>query len=766
MQLETETGSVDFFISRSGSDKLIAQHVAHALEDGGRYRVVIQDWDFGSRSFVADMDDALQRAKRVIVILSNRYLESIYCTVEWQTVFANDPKNFGERLILLRVEAGCRPKGILRTLPYTDLFKVPPASDSFRQVVLRRVSGDPPRTPSSPFIVRPDCILGEGFTAAPNFVACPEAEAAIHAALDSPRPGSAVRVVAIVGPPGIGKTALALRYGFQERERYAGVWRIGADCEEAVIDSLVQLGETLLPELGRAPDRRNAARLALALAASNTDRPWLLILDDLRDESLYRRWVSSAGVDAILTSRNPITSRTIQRTALRPWPEDVGAKFLLEESGRDDLTVADAKAIARALDGLPLALSHAAAFLRDNIAETATLYLANIAARMREAASEADYPRSVAATLSSALTVARLSAPLVHEIASLAACFGAHDISVELLTVALAGPGSAEATKEDEQTSRAVSALCRLSLASFDSGRRSVSVSTLTQTVLLHEMGAEAPTWFEKATIALNFLLTPPDFESWRRWESLMPHVRSLIQKRGLLNFPFEDSEFLSKVAEYAYARGDFAYAEAIYRHLLEQTRQNELSEPLALAGWLGNLGSVLVATDRLAEARPLLEASAQIEQRELGDNDPAVVPSLSNLGCLLHAIGETDAAKSLLSEAIQVVEGTSGQGPLLATLLANLAGVFKDCHEIEEAERLFRRALLINENSLETDDPAVGTDLQNLSDLLADTGRPDEARTLQGRAVEILAKHLPPGHPKLLWALRRARAFKEGAIS
>lgn len=56
--LSDSTDRVEFFISRAGADKAIAQAVATMLEAAG-YRVIVQDWDFGHANFVAKMDDAL-----------------------------------------------------------------------------------------------------------------------------------------------------------------------------------------------------------------------------------------------------------------------------------------------------------------------------------------------------------------------------------------------------------------------------------------------------------------------------------------------------------------------------------------------------------------------------------------------------------------------------------------------------------------------------------------------------------------------------------
>ncbi len=128
----------DFFISRSGPDKSIAIFIARILTEAG-YRVILQDWDFGHKDFVSMMDAALQQSHRVITLLSHAYLRSEFCGAEWRAIFAEDPKNWGQRLLLFRVDK-CQPQGLLSLLAYTDLVPVLESESSLREVVLAGVS--------------------------------------------------------------------------------------------------------------------------------------------------------------------------------------------------------------------------------------------------------------------------------------------------------------------------------------------------------------------------------------------------------------------------------------------------------------------------------------------------------------------------------------------------------------------------------------------------------------------------------------------------
>ena len=86
----------------------------------------------------------------------------------------------------------------------------------------------------------------------------------------------------------------------------------------------------------------------------------------------------------------------------------------------------DAQEIANGLGCLPLALAHAAAYLKHNPATSPKAYLSRIERHLREAPRNAEYPNAVFATFQEALTRAEERTPGAAAIMCLAA-FLAHD---------------------------------------------------------------------------------------------------------------------------------------------------------------------------------------------------------------------------------------------------------------------------------------------------------------------------------------------------
>jgi hypothetical protein len=115
-----KAAEADFFISRAGADKAFALWLAQLIRAKGK-TTLLQDEDFGHKSFMAQMGDALEGGARVIAILSPDYLASNYCIKEANGALHGDPNNRLRRLAPFRLRP-CAPSGMLHDIPYCDLL--------------------------------------------------------------------------------------------------------------------------------------------------------------------------------------------------------------------------------------------------------------------------------------------------------------------------------------------------------------------------------------------------------------------------------------------------------------------------------------------------------------------------------------------------------------------------------------------------------------------------------------------------------------------
>ncbi len=130
-------------------------------------------------------------------------------------------------------------------------------------------------------------------------------------------------VVSVLGPPGIGKSRLALRYAHQcarGRKFPGGVWHVDAHAVTRASDLATAVAGRLGLDL-RATDRRPDELVGLRLAERP---PLLLVLDDLdravkRAAPAIRGWADAApNVRFLVTSREPLRLVEEQRMRLGP----------------------------------------------------------------------------------------------------------------------------------------------------------------------------------------------------------------------------------------------------------------------------------------------------------------------------------------------------------------------------------------------------------------------------------------------------------------
>ena len=192
-----------------------------------------------------------------------------------------------------------------------------------------------------------------------------------------------------------------------------------------------------------------------------------------------------------------------------------------------------------------------------------------------------------------------------------------------------------------------------------------------------------------------------------------------------------------------------------------EEQQRHALAEATALAdsnlvaAASTHLALVLHATNRLAEAEPLLRRALAIDEAALGARHPTVANRLRYLALLLEDTNRVEEAEPLLRRALAIDEAAYGERhPTVANRLSGLAQLLQHTNRIEEAEPLLRRALAIDEAVYGERHPDVAADLNNLAVLLGDTNRIEEAESLMRRALAIGEAAYGERHPDVAASL------------
>ncbi|HUS14632.1 MAG TPA: tetratricopeptide repeat protein [Chloroflexia bacterium] len=555
------------------------------------------------------------------------------------------------------------------------------------------------------------------------------------------------RLLTLTGPPGTGKTRLAL----------AVASAVAADFTHGVLFvplAAVREPAAVLPALARALGLQEADEAALEPALVQYLRPrhLLLILDNF--EQVVTAAVAVAALLAgtphlrvLVTSRTPLRVRGEREYAVAPLalPDAVTppapdaaaavpavALFLAraeEVQPGFQLSAANTPtvlAICRRLDGLPLALELAAARLK--LLDPAAL-LARLDQRLPLLSGGArDLPeRQQTLRAAIAWSYDLLDGPaqrLFRQLAvfragctpDAAAAVGAADLDTlgRLIDSSLvrrqdgaggeARVGMLETLHEyaqEQQATAGEAAPAARAHAAYFAGLAEAAEPQLVgahQAIWYARLNAEYPNlqaaleWAAAHEPALLLRLAGALGRFW--WIAGAPDARRWLAAAEALSdsgTPAQQAKLLAWSAHHVYWNGDLVQGAARFRRALALYRQLDDAPGTAFA--LNGLGNVVRDQGDAAGALPLYEESLQL-RRVLGAQ-PLVAVTLLNLSQAARNLGHADRARALAEESATIQRAT-GNLDGLTRALEELASQAIDSGAIGRAEDLLEEALAI----------------------------------------------------------------------
>jgi tetratricopeptide (TPR) repeat protein len=156
----------------------------------------------------------------------------------------------------------------------------------------------------------------------------------------------------------------------------------------------------------------------------------------------------------------------------------------------------------------------------------------------------------------------------------------------------------------------------------------------------------------------------------------------------------------------------------------------------------ISNMGSLLVAQSKFAEAEVLRREALEGFRRVLGDDHENTLISINNLGSMLQGQGKFAEAEPYLREALETSSRVLGKyHPTTLAALVNMGGLLEEQGKHTEAEPYFREALASNMRVLGADHINTLASVEWLSGLYSQTGRHREAAELMSAAEESARK-------------------------
>ena len=463
----------------------------------------------------------------------------------------------------------------------------------------------------------------------------------LHKRLMTTKAATLTQPQAISGLGGIGKTQIAVEYVYRHRDEYHDVVWVNAASRETIVASYLELAALL--DLPEKQEQDQTEVVAAVMNWLTTNGQWLVIFDNADDLTIAEEFLpTNTTGHLLLTTRHQQPGAFPDCIDIDKMDKDEGtllvlrrANLLARDAPLEQARMeerAQAERIVTAMDGLPLALDQAAAYIE----ETQCALLAFLGEYQKEqtqflrrrGGTSKDHPLPIAVTWSLSFAQIEQTNVIAADLLQVCAFLAPDAIPEEVFTRGASELGSHfEGVKEHPaQLDETIAILRRFSLIHRNRDEHTISLHRLVQEVLRMDM--DKPTrkmWAERCVRAMNEAFPNVDFTTWSQCERYLVHA--LHCARLIDEYTLDVSEaasLLHQTALYLYDRAQYKEAEPLYQDALRIKQKALPPEHPSTAATMHELARLYQAQGRYAEAEPLYQQALAMVEKILGSNHPS----------------------------------------------------------------------------------------------------------------------------------------------
>ncbi|KAK1763950.1 P-loop containing nucleoside triphosphate hydrolase protein [Phialemonium atrogriseum] len=261
---------------------------------------------------------------------------------------------------------------------------------------------------------------------------------------------------------------------------------------------------------------------------------------------------------------------------------------------------------------------------------------------------------------------------------------------------------------------------------------------------------------FKRLYIARMQAFPEPDYSNWKTCQQLFPHIETAANNRPT------DEESCLKWTSILYYGGWYAQTQGRYDLAGEMLKKAMATQETILGkGHESTLAAVSAYARVLSDKGLYKEAEVLATQvlegttKVLGVEHPETLTSMNNLALTYQDQGRWDEAEKLELQVLEIRKKVLGiDHPYTLTSMNNLASTYWKQGRWDEAEKLDVQVLEIRKRVLGIDHPDILTSMNNLALTYWNQGRWNEAEKLEVQVLEIGKRVLGIDHPDILTSM------------
>ncbi|KAK5992301.1 Kinesin light chain 1 [Cladobotryum mycophilum] len=628
-----------------------------------------------------------------------------------------------------------------------------------------------------------------------HFVARREELAQMHEILEHPQ----MRRTAILhGLGGMGKTQLTIAYIKRHYTDYSAVIWLNAKDETSLKQSFVPVAERIARQHPSSTYIKNAVEsrdLDQSVQAVNRwlDEPrnnrWLIIYDNYDTPKLYgredeRESTSEAASTGAVNEEDPTEVETVASKAfdIRPFLptsfhgaiiittrssavklgrlihlqklKDIkdSLEILTSTSHRQDAYHDDAATqLAQRLDGLPLALSTAGAYLEETAmswGKYLKLYDESWLRLQRESPRLLSYEnRAMYSTWNISYKHIKRENEAAAMVLKLWAYFDNEDLWYELLQRGESDTTSwlGELVQDELRFHQAMRVLCRYSLV--EAGSRGYSIHGCIHSWIINALHTEVRVDMAQLAISCVALHLPNSSEPeyWLVQRRLLRHVDRCAKIMELGLEPQEGDEWILHDLGMLYEdQCRYSDAEAMYERALQGREKIYGAEHTSTLDTVNNLGLLYAHQGRLSDAEAMYERALRGYEEVYEAEHTSTLSTVNNLGNLYSDQGRLSDAEAMHERALRDKEKIYGpEHTSTIDTVNNLGNLYKNQGRLSDAEPMYERALRGYEKAWGPEHISTLGTAHNLGNLYKSQGRFSDAKAMYERALRGYEKAL-----------------------